>query len=289
MRTVHESDTLKSEAKRTTNGVGPENPTPTNGVSPAPNPHNSGNAAASNSNPKSIKSLKLVFNSSKSMNSLLGGSASKDKEEITDTQPPLSPSQRDAVLGPLPADLDFTAAEAALPRDELYQLLRREIQWASEDKDTLAKDIEVAETRHKTEWLKKEMTLENVIEAEHAGTERSAILQDGKIEGLAGQDALVESEGGKVEKSHAILENMANDANMASNLPMHGQAIPWYRNPAIKRLRASTKIGADLAAADHDMKQETSEQDAAEYPSRQSPEALMEPEPMDGDDDTEAE
>ncbi|KAI9814393.1 MAG: hypothetical protein M1827_003249 [Pycnora praestabilis] len=67
-----------------------------------------------------------------------------------------------------PADVQFTDEELALPPDQLFRLLRRQIHWAEEEGEELKVEVNALEGRRKDEWQAKELVLANVMEAEMA-------------------------------------------------------------------------------------------------------------------------
>ena len=67
-----------------------------------------------------------------------------------------------------PDDIHFTAEELALPPDQLFRLLRRQVHWAEEESRDLREETEALEARRKEEWCAKELVLANVMEAELA-------------------------------------------------------------------------------------------------------------------------
>lgn len=105
-----------------------------------------------------------------------------------------------------PPDCDFTEEELKLPIDELYKLLRMQLHWAEETHDELGKEVAELEGERKMEWQKKELVLDNVLEAELA-------VADGK-----GDQELVD------ELAAALLPEKV--------LPMQGPFVPWYRQHA---------------------------------------------------------
>ena len=298
MRTVHENEAVKSEAKRNANGVGRKTATPTSAVSPAPsqqqhqaNPASNNSTTGSSGNPKPAKSLKLVFNSNKTSTPPNSGS-SKDREETTDTQDPLSPSQRDAVLGPFPEDLQFTPSEASLPRNDLYRLLRRQIRWATEDSAALTKEVEAAEARRKTEWFSKELVLENVLEAEFAKAERKGLFKSGSVEGsrsAGGGDDFVDIDFGQGQNTFARMEF---DAGLASKLPMKGHKSPWYRDESqrnVQRARTIPQLDGNGIRSDLPKEQKDGDTLMVDNTLQQDDHAEAEAEAEEGFDDTEPE
>lgn len=287
MRTVHENDAMRSEAKRNANGTGLKNTTPTSVFSPAPSQQpnatsNNANGSAVN-NPKPAKSLKLVFNSNKRATPPNSNPSSKEKDESIDTQPPLSPSQRDAVLGALPEELHFSDSESALPRNELYQLLRRQIQWASEDSVTLMREVQAADSRRKNEWFSKELVLENLLEAEYAKAESRGLFIQEDLDGGNKDDMNNGQKIAGIDDEREILKKLELDSNLASRLPMKGHQGPWYRDTALRNeqsARAFLRTDAEKT-----LPQSTQEKDDAVM--ADGPLQQEEPMEVDGDDNLE--
>ncbi len=84
----------------------------------------------------------------------------------------ISPGPRSATMGPdqdgltlLPIDM-FTPEQLALPKDELFRLLRRELQWAEQEAKMLKEEEEALQLIKDREWLEKEILLDQVIKGE---------------------------------------------------------------------------------------------------------------------------
>ena len=67
---------------------------------------------------------------------------------------------------PYPADLGLTEEEAAMPSQQLFRLLRRQVHWAEEESREHQAEIVELERRRKEEWVLKELLLENALETE---------------------------------------------------------------------------------------------------------------------------
>lgn len=77
-----------------------------------------------------------------------------------------------------PDDVHFTADELALPPDQLFRLLRRQVHWAEGETRDLREETEALERTRKEEWCAKELVLANVMEAELASAmERGTPLE----------------------------------------------------------------------------------------------------------------
>lgn len=77
-----------------------------------------------------------------------------------------------------PDDVHFTPDELALPPDQLFRLLRRQVRWAEEESRDLREETEALEGTRKDEWYAKELVLANVMEAELASAmERGTPLE----------------------------------------------------------------------------------------------------------------
>jgi hypothetical protein len=71
-----------------------------------------------------------------------------------------------------PPELGITAEEEAKGPVELWKLLRKQIQWAEEEAESLKKQCEFMEELRKKEWLEKEVLLDQVIKNELSWYER---------------------------------------------------------------------------------------------------------------------
>lgn len=67
-----------------------------------------------------------------------------------------------------PDDVHFTEEELALPPNQLFRLLRRQVHWAEEESRELREETEALEAKRKEEWQAKELVLANLMEAELA-------------------------------------------------------------------------------------------------------------------------
>ena len=101
-----------------------------------------------------------------------------------------------------PPDIHFSEEELAMPPDQLFRLLRRQVHWAEEDNQELRDEIEALEAKRKEEWQAKELVLANVMEAELA----NAV-----------------SRGENMEKILRLKDDLPHPM-----LPITGQ-VPWYR------------------------------------------------------------
>jgi hypothetical protein len=122
------------------------------------------------------------------------------------------------VMVQFPPDLDFTERELSLPAPELFQLLRRQLQWTQQESDQLRTEAEALEAARKQEWEAKEILVENLMEAEVA-TERRKRAERGELEDYEGFDV--------VEK----------DVQTSKSLPIKPKdgKLPWWRET--QRLR----------------------------------------------------
>ena len=103
-----------------------------------------------------------------------------------------------------PSDIQFTEEELAMPPDQLFRLLRRQVHWSEEDGAELRQEVAALEAKRKNEWLAKELLLANVMEAELANAH---------------------DQGEPHENIQAHLKDLPQPI-----LPMSG-AQPWYRVP----------------------------------------------------------
>ena len=104
-----------------------------------------------------------------------------------------------------PSDLHLTAKENAMPPGELFRLLRRQLHWAEDERQELQAEVEALENKKKREWQKKELLLENVMEAELAyHSQRRGGLTNGQTKKILPE----------------------------KDLPLVGE-IPWYRKAKV--------------------------------------------------------
>lgn len=71
-----------------------------------------------------------------------------------------------------PPDIELSAEELRLPAPDLFQLLRRQLHWATQERDQLRAEAEVLEKQRKEEWQAKELLVENLMEAQVAAEQR---------------------------------------------------------------------------------------------------------------------
>jgi len=109
----------------------------------------------------------------------------------------------DAAPFEYPSDIQFSAEEIAMPPDELYRQLRREVRWSEQDGIELQNEVKVLEAKEKEEWMAKELVLTNLMEAELAVAHRKGASQ-------------------------MTIEKHMQDLPLAP-LPLSGTEVPWYR------------------------------------------------------------
>lgn len=117
---------------------------------------------------------------------------------------------------PYPTDLGLTEEEAAMPSQQLFRLLRRQVHWAEEESREHEAEIAELERRRKEEWVLKELLLENAMETElvrydhhhHAALHAAASLSKDAEEGA-------DPEAG----SMAMLFNMIDSERKPTLLP----------------------------------------------------------------------
>ena len=63
----------------------------------------------------------------------------------------------------LPADVAFDADELQLPPQQLYALLRGQMEWAGRDGEALRAEAELLERERRAEWVAKELVLEDMV------------------------------------------------------------------------------------------------------------------------------
>ena len=114
-----------------------------------------------------------------------------------------------------PSDLLLTVAEANLPSDQLFQILRQQKVWSDIETANLKREVAKLEAKCQEEWVAKELVLENVMEAEYAVENRKALRRRRK------------SEDGR--ERNFIRDKMLDDVRAAVKLNIHGKA-PWWRS-----------------------------------------------------------
>lgn len=110
-----------------------------------------------------------------------------------------------------PPDIIFTDRELALAAPDLFQLLRRQLQWAQQDADELRAQAEILEKQRKEEWEAKELLVENLMEAE-VTTERRQRAERG-------------------EPEDEVLDLVECDVEPSRRLPIKPKngKMPWWR------------------------------------------------------------
>ena len=75
-----------------------------------------------------------------------------------------------------PPDIHFSQFESEIPADQLMRLLRRQVHWAMQEGDKIKREIDGLERMKNEEWVRKEVLLEGLMEAEiMAGMERGVL------------------------------------------------------------------------------------------------------------------
>ena len=125
-----------------------------------------------------------------------------------------------------PPDINFTDEELALPPEQLLALLKLQVQWASEESEVLRKEVEELEEKRRVEWSRKELSLENLMEAEAEGAARREPLGPG--------DSILTG----VIKS---------DVKNAEGFRLTGDPTPWWREP--RREKEDVMEGVETAGS----------------------------------------
>ena len=112
-----------------------------------------------------------------------------------------------------PPDIHFTHEELALPPDQLFRLLRRQLHWTEEESQELKEEVEALEIKRKEEWQAKELVLINVEEGELA-----AAVNDGR------------------QNINQILR-LKDEFLPPIMIPLSGDT-PWYREVSKDRVEA---------------------------------------------------
>jgi len=178
-----------------------------------------------------------VFGSSKQnthQESTTNGESSENTVILPTDAAPLSPTSLAMLLGPLPASLSFTPAEAMLPRQQLFRLLRRQIHWATQEETELAQELDALERQRREEWLAKELVMENLLEASFRRANKMGVFgeQSGDQSGEPSRGSAIERKKSKAWKGNSALRRRAfQDLQIAEALPVGGAIMPWYRGP----------------------------------------------------------
>ncbi|KAF2866804.1 hypothetical protein BDV95DRAFT_504390 [Massariosphaeria phaeospora] len=206
MRTVHETEALR-----------PSDPVPK---------HHSSNPS------NKFQRIKLVLNNEKRQEKGSTPASPSSHPPPSATLPPPPPVNADLeyahnnviymqdlaspgapIMVQFPPDMNFTPHELSLPAPELFQLLRRQLLWATQDGEQLRAEAEVLEQNRKDEWVAKELLFENLMEAELASTlrrrEEAGIFDDA-----------------------VPLDRMENDVALSKKLPITSPdgRPPWWRD-----------------------------------------------------------
>jgi hypothetical protein len=117
-----------------------------------------------------------------------------------------------ATLVQLPPDIEFTEQELRLPAPDLFQLLRKQLAWATQEGDELRAQAEELEKKRLEEWQAKELLFENYMEAETA-KERRRRIEQGMPENMEGWPSV------------------ENDVLPSKSLPIAPKdgKLPWWR------------------------------------------------------------
>ncbi|CAO2650587.1 Nn.00g018790.m01.CDS01 [Neocucurbitaria sp. VM-36] len=119
------------------------------------------------------------------------------------------------IMVQFPPDIDFTPEELRLPAPDLFKLLRRQLQWATQDGEELRAEAERLERQRKEEWEAKELLFENHMEAQAAYYERRRV-----DEGLPAE----------LEGFPQVQEDVAPSRQLPLT-PKNGK-LPWWRDEA---------------------------------------------------------
>ncbi|KAF2401217.1 hypothetical protein EJ06DRAFT_529348 [Trichodelitschia bisporula] len=118
-----------------------------------------------------------------------------------------------------PADVQFTEEELALPADQLFRLLRRQLAWVSQDAEDLRREVDELDARRKKEWKAKELLMDNVMEGEMARGEKMHPSLKGEPHRL-----------GLAEEDMRVLRSR----------PIVGEPTPWWREEAAQPMDVDT-------------------------------------------------
>lgn len=129
-----------------------------------------------------------------------------------------------STLVQFPTDIEFTTEELRKPANELFQLLRKQLQWATKEGEQLRAEAEELERIRREEWQAKELLFENFMEAQ-AATERRRRAEQGIPEDMEGWPA--------VEKDVA-------PSKALPIAPKDGK-LPWWRQDGAQTQRPEVK------------------------------------------------
>jgi hypothetical protein len=138
-----------------------------------------------------------------------------------------------------PPDISFTDRELSLPAPELFQLLRRQLQWAQQDSDELRAQAEVLEKQRKGEWEAKELLVENLMEAQFI-THRRQRAERG-------------------EREDEVLDLVEDDIKASKALPIHPKngKLPWWREGyELPEVRQSGELEQDARPPPGDIRRD---------------------------------
>jgi hypothetical protein len=76
----------------------------------------------------------------------------------------------------------FTDEELAMPADRLHNLCRLQLRWAEREAARLAEENKRWEELYKSEWLEKEVLLDQVVHAERSWHERRRAVLTGAVD-----------------------------------------------------------------------------------------------------------
>ncbi|KAH7130605.1 hypothetical protein B0J11DRAFT_523580 [Dendryphion nanum] len=138
---------------------------------------------------------------------------------VQDTSPPNAPT-----MVQFPEDMNFSEHELSLPAPDLFRLLRRQLLWATQEGETLRAEAEILEKKRKSEWVAKELLVENIMEAELSRTKRKRL------------DAGL----GDLDSFGLIEEDVGPSKTL--KLDVKGEKDPWWREESwLTRLAESEK------------------------------------------------
>jgi hypothetical protein len=196
MRTVHETEALRPS-------------------DPVPKHHSSKPPAGLSQRLKLILKKDSITNNgvaSPSSPSLLHPPThTHDTDDITYVPDPSSPT---GIKIAFPSDIKFSRTELDMPAPELLQLLRRQLKWAEEESKELEAEMASLEKSRFEEWMRKELTLENELEADLLRMMRKKKDMGVDVEGLW----------------PVLEEDLGPARRLAIKASKDGQE-PWWRAP----------------------------------------------------------
>lgn len=168
MRTVHETEALRpSDPVPKHHSSNPQNKSQRIRLTVkgfgGPNQNGNSDLITKVEAPKSIKSNASAPASPKTAPTIPAADVDYEHSNVLFLPGPLGSSQDP--IKQFPPDIHFEAWELELPPRTLLKTLKRQLQYVTEDHNTLQREVAAIEARRKQEWTAKELVLENAMES----------------------------------------------------------------------------------------------------------------------------